>query len=120
MLSDFNDVLCRFDGLHLRSEHEAMALCPAHDDQNPSLSIKAEDGKLLLKCFAGCTNEQVVAAMDLKLSDLYAGDGEVVPFRTPNRTTDLSASRGIQAPPPPRTDDQGEGGSLYPPNHLDH
>ena len=39
------------------------ALCPAHDDQKPSLSIgEGEDGQVLLKCFAGCPVDKVVAS----------------------------------------------------------
>ena len=41
--------------------------CPAHDDKNPSLSIKeTSDGVLLLKCFAGCSFEQIIEAAGLK------------------------------------------------------
>ncbi|MBC7075994.1 MAG: hypothetical protein H5T98_07990 [Syntrophomonadaceae bacterium] len=48
------------------------ALCPAHDDRNPSLKIdEVEGGKVLLKCFAGCTTEDIVRAIGLKMSDLY-------------------------------------------------
>ena len=33
-----------------------VARCPAHDDRTPSLSIReTDDGRLLLKCFAGCS-----------------------------------------------------------------
>ena len=40
--------------------------CPAHDDNNPSLSIKeTADGKLLLHCFAGCSFEDIVKAADI-------------------------------------------------------
>jgi len=49
-----------------------MACCPAHDDSNPSLSISlGEDGRVLLKCYAGCATEDVVRAMGLKMSDLF-------------------------------------------------
>jgi len=49
------------------------ALCPAHADTNASLSIsESPDGKILLHCFAGCTPEQIVAAMGLKMSDLFS------------------------------------------------
>jgi RecA-family ATPase len=42
----------------------AMCRCPAHDDKTPSLSVKqAAAGKLLFKCHAGCTQEEVVAAL---------------------------------------------------------
>jgi putative DNA primase/helicase len=47
------------------------ALCPAHHDRNPSLSIReGNDGRILIKCHAGCTAEAVVAALGLHLSDL--------------------------------------------------
>lgn len=49
-----------------------IARCPAHDDQKPSLSIKeADDGKVLLKCFTGCSVERVVEAIGLELHDLF-------------------------------------------------
>ncbi len=48
------------------------ALCPAHTDKSPSLSIReGDDGRILLHCHAGCTAEAVVASIGLKLSDLY-------------------------------------------------
>src|SRR5262245_10709613 len=41
-----------------------MARCPAHEDREPSLSIKdAEDGKILVRCHAGCDQQQVIAAL---------------------------------------------------------
>jgi hypothetical protein len=42
-----------------------MARCPAHDDQEPSLSIKeGDDGKPVLHCFAGCTYERILDGLD--------------------------------------------------------
>lgn len=56
------------------------ARCPAHDDQNPSLSIAAaEDGRCLLHCFASCAVEDITQAMGLGVGDLFdasGGDGE--------------------------------------------
>ena len=41
-----------------------MARCPAHDDREPSLSIRQSDnGKVLVRCHAGCDQEQVIAAL---------------------------------------------------------
>jgi hypothetical protein len=49
------------------------ALCPAHEDDRPSLSVGVgKDGRVLLKCHACCTAEEVVAALGLTMSDLYA------------------------------------------------
>ena len=39
-----------------------MACCPAHDDSNPSLSLREENGTLLWHCFAGCSQEAVLRA----------------------------------------------------------
>ena len=41
-----------------------LARCPAHRDNNPSLSLNdAEDGRVLVHCHAGCTQEAVVDAL---------------------------------------------------------
>jgi len=40
-----------------------MARCPAHQDRDPSLSIRETDGKLLVHCHAGCDQRDVVAAL---------------------------------------------------------
>jgi hypothetical protein len=41
-----------------------MARCPAHDDCEPSLSIKDfDDGKVLVRCHAGCEQQRVIVAL---------------------------------------------------------
>jgi len=65
-------VLTRLDSVVMRSTGW-VARCPAHDDRNPSLSIReGEDGRCLVKCFAGCTAEAVVGAIGLTMADLFA------------------------------------------------
>lgn len=50
------------------------AHCPAHDDQHPSLSIaEGDDGRCLLRCHTGCSVEEIVAAIGLRISDLFEG-----------------------------------------------
>ncbi len=40
------------------------ARCPAHDDRTPSLSLTdTQDGKVLVRCHAGCEQERVLAAL---------------------------------------------------------
>lgn len=41
----------------------AMARCPAHADNGPSLSLRQGDTRILVKCFAGCTPEAVFHAL---------------------------------------------------------
>lgn len=41
-----------------------MACCPAHEDRQPSLSLAdGADGRLLVKCHAGCTYDAIRAAL---------------------------------------------------------
>jgi hypothetical protein len=40
-----------------------MARCPAHDDRTPSLSITDRNGTVLVHCFAGCPQTEVIAAL---------------------------------------------------------
>src|ERR1019366_5080866 len=46
-----------------RSGSTWMARCPAHEDNNPSLSIREDGGKVLLHCHAGCSQRDVVEAL---------------------------------------------------------
>jgi 5S rRNA maturation endonuclease (ribonuclease M5) len=46
------------------------ACCPAHDDKNPSLSVSEANGKVLVKCHAGCSGEAVMQAVGLTWKDL--------------------------------------------------
>ena len=46
--------------------------CPAHDDRNASLSATlAYDGKVLLRCHAGCATGDAVAALGLSWGNLF-------------------------------------------------
>lgn len=46
-------------------ESYGMARCPAHEDANPSLSLRDGDGdRLLLHCFAGCDYRDIIAAIE--------------------------------------------------------
>lgn len=81
-------ILTKLDGVK-RSAKGHVAKCPAHDDRQASLSIgTGDDGKVLLKCFAGCTFEQIVAALGLKAADLM-GESKNTPS---NHTATLQRS----------------------------
>ena len=55
--------------VRLRGRGKAMAQCPAHEDRNPSLSIRRFPQRIRVKCFAGCTDEAVLAALNLRCPD---------------------------------------------------
>ncbi len=57
---------------------EYLAFCPAHDDKKtPNLRVReAEDGRVLLRCFAGCGQGEVLTVLAEKgigKADLFAG-----------------------------------------------
>lgn len=55
-----------------------MACCPAHRDQSPSLSIRnGRRGRLLLKCHAGCSYRNIVAALQSRGLHFPVGSGSV-------------------------------------------
>jgi hypothetical protein len=59
---------------------EYLAFCPAHDDKKtPNLRLReAEDGRVLLRCFAGCDQDEILSALTEKgigKSDLFAKNG---------------------------------------------
>ena len=48
-----------------------VAQCPAHDDDNPSLSVRSAEGAALIFCHRGCNYRDVMAAMEMTPADLY-------------------------------------------------
>lgn len=64
-------VLSRLDNPK-RSSGCWKARCPAHDDSHASLSVKEyPDGSAGVKCFTGCTTDQVLSAMGLERRHLF-------------------------------------------------
>lgn len=66
------DILDRLEGVRETGTDRWLARCPAHDDRSPSLSIRDVGDRLLVHCFAGCDALDVVHAVGLELSDLFA------------------------------------------------
>ena len=64
-------MLGRLEKVTDRGDGQYSALCPAHEDKSPSLSIRETDDRLLLHCFAGCHSTEIVAAVGLSLADLF-------------------------------------------------
>ena len=66
------EILSRLQRVKKIAPDKWTALCPAHDDRRPSLSIReADDGKILLHCWAGCGAADIVNALGLTLADLF-------------------------------------------------
>jgi putative DNA primase/helicase len=81
-----------------------MAKCPVHDDWEGSLAIsEGDDGRILLNCFAGCETRDIVAAVGLKMKDLFPNNK---PFQNkgarrqdkPFTVEDLAKDKGLPVP----------------------
>ena len=66
-----DDFLAKLEGVTSDGKGGWMACCPAHDDHNPSMHVNVgADGRILVKCYAGCTTADICAALGLKVRDL--------------------------------------------------
>lgn len=66
-------VLSRLRGVREVGPGRWTALCPAHEDRSPSLSIReTSNGTVLLKCHAGCPTAAVLTALGLSWRDLFS------------------------------------------------
>ncbi len=79
-----------------------MAHCPAHDDREPSLAITdARDGKVLVRCHAGCGQRDVIAA--LRARGIWDADDRRSirflrkPYRMPQPEIDADAIKRTEA-----------------------
>ncbi len=77
MIALAENVLERFQGVR-RSRSGWQALCPAHADKNPSLSIDVRGDRILVHCHAGCPTDDVLRAAGIDARELFldSGDGE--------------------------------------------
>lgn len=60
--------------------------CPAHDDRNPSLSVRQIEGQALVYCHAGCETTNVVEAVGLNIADLFDEPSAGVRYAYTDRT----------------------------------
>lgn len=57
----------------VRPGQKIRATCPVHSDHKPSLLITRGDRGALLHCFARCKTIDILAALGLRMADLFAG-----------------------------------------------
>jgi hypothetical protein len=60
------DILPRLEKVKRTGPNNWLSCCPAHDDQSPSMTIHAaDDGRILVHCWAGCSFEEIKDAVGL-------------------------------------------------------
>ncbi len=86
MFNSPQELLSLLEKVEQKSTNQFMACCPAHDDKKPSLSIKFDNGKILLHCFTGCTLENILSSLNIRKSDLFYDTG-IIKSAIKNTTT---------------------------------
>lgn len=81
------DLLGRLTGVRSRGPSRWSARCPAHADKSPSLSIREDNTRVLIRCFSGCSAQEIVSSLGLRLRNLF---------------TDAPSSRGQRPIPKPK------------------
>lgn len=72
-----------------------MARCPVHEDRSPSLSISAgKDGKVLVRCHAGCDQRDLIAALQER--GLWSTTGRALGI-TRDRRRQIAEAPGAEA-----------------------
>lgn len=76
------DILERVSFSKQVSKNSWACLCPSHNDRSPSLRVtETTEGKILLKCWSGCSSLDILTALGLSWDALFPpNDGYV---RTP-------------------------------------
>lgn len=65
------DLLPRLEAVQPLGNGRAKGRCPGHQDRNPSLSLSDGDKGILLKCWAGCSLDEICNALGIRPADLF-------------------------------------------------
>ena len=69
------DFLKYFDGIKCIGYNQYIVKCPAHNDLKSSLAITEKNNKILMHCFAGCDNKEILNKLGLTLKELFNNEG---------------------------------------------
>jgi len=75
-MADIDLLLSKLQGVKkIKGSDKWVALCPAHNDKTPSLSIRQlEDSRVLINCWSGCGAIDVLESIDMNFQHLMPDD----------------------------------------------
>jgi len=75
-MPDIQLLLSKLQGVKkIKGSDKWVALCPAHNDKTPSLSIRQlEDSRILINCWSGCGAIDVLESIDMTFQHLMPDD----------------------------------------------
>ena len=68
-----DNVLSRLEKVRSSGSDKWQALCPAHEDSSPSLSITLTPERVLFYCHAGCEYSEILSALSLESWQIKTG-----------------------------------------------
>lgn len=78
-IRNLDDFLLLLGGVKPGQAGQYTALCPGHSDKQRSLSVKQAEGKILVKCFAGCELNDILKPLGLEPQDLFFNSSKPKP-----------------------------------------
>lgn len=73
-MNPIENFLAKLDGVTKHGDYYT-ARCPGHEDRMASLSIReGANGKVLVKCHAGCTAETIINSLGVDWSNMFADE----------------------------------------------
>lgn len=95
---NIDKLLSRLQKVKRTGNDSWMACCSAHDDRSPSLAIKdTGNGKLMLKCFAGCETIDILGAIGMDWDDVMPPKEAVEKIETVKpRKVDIYATDALK------------------------
>jgi hypothetical protein len=89
-MSNVDMILSRLQKVRATGKDRWIACCPAHDDKTPSMTVRDDNGKILIHCFAECDTASILDAIGVSFEDLFPGPLErSAPTRRPFPAADV-------------------------------
>ena len=70
-MSNVENILSRLQKVKATGRDRWIACCPAHDDKSPSMTIRDDNGKILIHCFAECDTASILESIGVSFEDLF-------------------------------------------------
>lgn len=71
MRDKVTNLLNRLQKVKSNGRDSWIACCPAHQDKSPSLKIDIKNDKILIKCWTGCSTEDILGAVGMDFDDIF-------------------------------------------------
>lgn len=71
-MSLLDPIVSRLERVKWVKPDQVVACCPAHDDDTPSLALRDAGDKVLMRCYAGCTFDEIAAALGMQPREFFA------------------------------------------------